>query len=119
MSDDLDTKTDAQLDELFAVEVAGWHRQEERWPSQPYTRWTWRDKPGGDIRACDLRFTTDANAVLPWLEKHGWKGTSDGQRAAVVVLAGPDQQVHEVRGIAPTFARAAVIALIRAKRATK
>ncbi len=87
--DNLDSKTDAGLDELFAVEVTGARR------TPP--------------------FCTDPAAVLPWLEKcaHGW----DCSFQVGQCLSGN----YRVRfdghcGVSNSFARSAVLALLRSKR---
>lgn len=116
-TDNLDTLNDAQLSEVFAVEVAGWRkitfRRREIWDAHgiPYTHPT---------------FATSADAVLPFLEKYEWGKFSFGP----ITIYGYEQRWSEefgrnfrtqiVLGEGPkkaTFARAACIALILAKRA--
>lgn len=116
--DDLQSKTDAELDELFAVEVvgcvqtpAGWHHPDGRadaWP-QPYPAY------------CE-----DANAVIPFLAAHDtwqiWRATENRVGVNVAPLAWWRSNDHEegvwpFEAVAPTLARAVVIVLIRAKRA--
>jgi hypothetical protein len=71
--------------------------------------------------------STDANAVLPWLEKWphpvGVKKTTDRAEWRIqVFLTGTvlmETRQNHVTGIARLFPRAAVIALLRAKRAAK
>lgn len=126
MNDELDKLSDAELSELFAVEVAGWVYVPDgcgvQWfvpPNLP---------PAANLRTNRPvpQFSTDTNAVLPWLEK--WKlgaphtkGPSaylknDGW--SVVAYNGKEPPNHaNAIAVAPTFARAACIALIRAKRA--
>lgn len=123
MSDELESKTDAELNELFAVEVAGW-----RWHTFPngalpsVKHWKDADDKYTSIHTAG-NVCTDANAVLPWLEKH--------PNAVLVLVDGAwhcDLNCEEGAGEtfnivtvasseAKTFARAAVLALIRAKRA--
>ncbi len=89
--DNLDSKTDAGLDELFAVEVTGARR------TPP--------------------FCADANAVLPWLEKCAEVSSvfEDGSWF-VGIEEKPASHTSFVCASSLTFARAAVIALLRAKR---
>jgi hypothetical protein len=101
MNDELDTMPDAQLSEVFAVEVAGMekrHVEADLW------------------HGMETQFATDANAVLPWLPKH-WRAEAgilyEPKRDVVIV------KVKDGRASAPTFARAACIALIRAARTKK
>lgn len=132
MTDDLDNKTDRELNEIFAEEVAGWtpHRGLMHTEFSRGSEWL-TDAP---------RFCTDANAVLPWLGNHHWRGNSNGCSGSnsdryphytIFVTERPVAECPERFGrehcgdsfvgdlIAPSFARAAVIALIRAKRAEK
>lgn len=120
MTDALDSLPDSALNELFAVEVEGCHLNRE-------LAYGWTD-PHGNLRAtCDwpYGYTADANAVLLWLEKHqnalpcwisgSWQTTiskevGEGETFDVVTLGEAE---------APTFARAAALALIRATRASK
>ncbi len=104
----LSTLSDGELNKLFAVEVDGWLLT----------------SGGGYVTKTGMRgfaplpnYCADANAVLPWLEKSeqpprihralchklGWLWYVDLNVMAM--------------GIAPTFPRAAVIALLTAKRA--
>lgn len=106
--DNLDTLSDAELNECFAVEVAGWTSYDGRRLISPQPRRRIVIPPD---------FVFDANAVLPWLEKAG------NPKIHWAYFGDPEWQVSlfpngtEVVAIAPTFARAAAIALIRAKRA--
>ena len=65
-------------------------------------------------------FATSADAVLPWLEKHTWRGCSycsphgDHRAATVEVFCERDSSMITVQST--TLPRAACIALIRAKR---
>ncbi len=131
MSDDLDNKSDAELNELFAVEVAGWQVGNHGlfWDSDNreahiikggllHQKRTAMGLPSEPQFCVD--FCTDANAVLLWLEKGAWNLWFEGKQwYRVTVEVG---LVGEYDGHAPTFARAAVLALIRgarAKRASK
>lgn len=125
-TDDLDQKTDAELSEVFAVEVA----EAVRRPDESKTDWF---VPGQSIHGRGRwlnelpPFATSADAVMPWLEK--WKGReTDGivnirrinsvPPTWVVSLAADIGKTYFYGG-AHILARAACIALIRAKRATK
>lgn len=146
-TDTLDQATDAELNELFAVEVAGFimHPTSSE-PSMSRLdvpeKWCYRDRwdqfyigDPYDCRNLGLEhkwgymwhrpvFATDANTVLLWLEKHptieiyrvyqlGGNGLVDESLPLLwsVSIGGPSA--------APTFARAACLALIRARRAGK
>ena len=88
----LNELTDAELSECFAVEVAGW---------EPETAW-------------EGRFATSADAVLPWLGKQPW--SADGEPEVVKISIFDDFGNALSEGTSRTFARAACIALIEAKR---
>jgi hypothetical protein len=117
MTDDLENKTDTELNELFAVEIATMERL-------THLLWVF---PGG--LAQPLTFCTDANAVLPWLEK--WHVRSDritdhqfGARWHITIFAldpSPHENGAPVAHCAAhaSLARAAVTVLLRAKRAEK
>lgn len=115
MTDSLDSKTDGELNELFAVEVAGWMRSEER-------ACDWWIPGAGLAQGEPLVFCTDANAVLPFLPREpsgnfwvchagymGHRVCIHGGTCADILAEAHDK----------TFHRAAVIALLRAKRARK
>ena len=120
MSDELDKLTDAELSELFAVEVAGWKVEREQFIDY------WFDADGDDCN--NPTFATDANAVLPWLEKFKedcvkiqlvknsiWRFTLF--KPHVGFGSGNTKCISTCKSI--SFPRAACIALIRAKRAEK
>lgn len=118
-NDNLDTLSDAELSEAFAVECAGFVDE----PNFPHMFWLGPDgcmeaKQTEDGEPVDF-FATSADAVLPILDKTG-RWTSDYS-----VTSEPPGAEHHVRlylgtrAFAPTFARAACIALLRAKRAEK
>jgi hypothetical protein len=92
MKTDLSELSDAELNERMAVAY------------------------GGDLL---LNYCTDANAVLPLLMTVRWNG--DGFPAGGLVYPQGEVQVRIVtetidyKGTATTFARAAVLALLRAK----
>lgn len=101
MNDNLDQKTDEELDQIFALEVARWRRN--------LSWWVDRDGKTRD----DSHFCASANKVLPWLEK--WRYSEiDWNR--ITLLWTVQLQNGECVGSAATFARAAVIAMIRGNR---
>lgn len=122
--DDLDQKTDDEISAILALEVAQW----TYWPADSLdfrSHEHWRDSEN-EVHV-EPAFATDASAVLPWLEK--WQKEEDPSRHRLVKMAyghgylgvghfctmhGED---HLHVGYAPSFARAACVALIRAKRA--
>lgn len=111
MSDDLDSLSDQELSERFATEVAGWKLLH------------WEDRKGNPCRGwmdaakvqCRplTEYATDANAVMPWLSVHDWSisETTNGMMKRQFECKLRDQLTF-----APTFARAACIALLRSKR---
>lgn len=128
-ADNLDALSDAALDEIFAVEVAGWTNIDTYLGRNPlpFTR-SFRGgtddglTEGEDTLWHEIKrlpnFTTDANAVLPWLEKQEWSLYFDqGEMNPYILTIEYPEKLKAVE--APTFARAAVLALIRAKRNTK
>lgn len=129
-ADNLDSLPDAQLDELFAVEVAGWKIKDG-----PYVINTGRYQLEYEGRHIDtgtdkfsvngLKFCASADSVLPWLEKAHSDGCNVGAGLMNTITTGRvwncrildnATNTQEV-GIASTFARAAVICLLRAQRA--
>lgn len=129
----LDTLTDAELSELFAVEVAGFAGVRSGTP------WEVNDEPPavrrvGRVKLHDTSkeavvmevpdYATSADAVLPWLENNygeyeyagaaHFTGATGPAEWHIRVFVGNGTYVAK----APTFPRAACIALIRAKRAT-
>lgn len=118
--DDLDTLPDAQLDELFSIEVAG--------PAEHQ----WYETHDGDIcnhcgleswmpeEKCHIAYCADTNAVMPHLSKRHWNAWTQGddlatRRTYVGIYAEKGERGYEPSH-ASTFARAAVIALIRHAR---
>ena len=104
MSDELDQLSDAALSERFAVEVAG----------------IWPENYSPELHGI---FATSADAVLPMLRNYEYVDVSreheDPPREWCVVLSVTRESRPIYFGQAPTFARAACIALLRAKRAEK
>jgi len=105
MSDNLDNLTDARLSEIVAVEVAG--IAPEALPVM---------SAGG----CVPDYPNDANAVLPLLEK--WRIDADfhsSYKTWIIVVKPTIYHPHDALSAtaeAKTFARAACLALVRAKR---
>ncbi len=149
MNDNLDTLNDAELNEAFAVEVAGWLPRWHIFKRGLYFRpnaagYTSKESEAGlfteeeakayeyphdepvTIRRAALgQFSTDANAVLPWLEKYDpvsvtWTGKS---WAVTIMEETGSGETYDVPTIAEadaaSFATAACIALLRAKRSTE
>jgi hypothetical protein len=147
--DNLDTLSDAEINECFAVEVAGWTPWLEK--RGDYTHYIWQ-KAGDKLPWMNYRdgekyrqnytkagkfdsmkhvdhlrlvFSTDSNAVLPWLEKWPIASATRLDRGWSVTLLtesgeGETYNTHDAGDAeAPTFARAACIALIRAHRSQK
>ncbi len=114
--------TDDELNAAFAEKVAGWHLGDE---SKNEFSGYWYSSSGNveKLGKDPMKFTTSADAVLPWLEKMPqWANESVGY--------GPKATRHYCRvfhrpkqsdisdnlylGKADTFPRAAVIALLLA-----
>jgi hypothetical protein len=121
MTPELESMPDAQLAEVFAVECAGWTKLTDEWRDKHF----WSDKykwlPAGEYPAVspvrECFFATSADAVLTFLEAaRDWRAYRDQYSEVIRVSVG---LVCVNIGVAPTFARAACIALIRAKRAQK
>lgn len=115
--DSLATLPDSDLSALFAVEVAGW--KEASTAACPH-KIAVREVFGDDGLRCVVipHYATSADAVLPWLENwsHCWAVDREPGEDYYVVLGHPELDAFEAT--ASTFARAACIALIKAKRAT-
>ena len=117
MNDNLDQLTDTQLSEAVALEVAGW----TSYPDRGYTAATaWLTREGWWRR--EPVFATSANPVLTLLEE--WIAADPEHRQVALLfrlgnltcrLEGADEA--HLLGNAPTFTRAACLALLRAKRA--
>lgn len=135
MSDELENLTDGALSEVFAVEVAGWawrddHGLKKSWLVRP----TAAEHPiftamplGKSYDYCDagscIHFAASADDVLPWLHKAKNFEVNCYYSGTIRVRirdVGPRCRWFTL-GVAkaPTFARAACIALIRAARAQK
>lgn len=141
-ADTLDSLTDAELSELFAVEVAGFTNIRDGYPWEvndepPEVRRVGRVKlfdsdslPTDPVEVPD--FATSADAVLPWLEKTRWAGHSNGMTGSTNGYPHASIDIYLLGGLARargecfhgdsltrSFARAACLALLRAKRASK
>lgn len=95
--------TDDQLNAAFAEHVAGW-----RLWAGCHDQWNDGTKDVGKAR-----FTTSADAVLPWLEKHRFRVSAPwvpGDEWSVVVVC----EDGEVRADSASLSRASVMALLRA-----
>ena len=113
MYDDLEQMTDEHLNELFAIEVAGWTRMHSSLPS--FSGWMDGDMPKGRT----LHFATSADAVLPWLEKRA-PYVSIGIYGTGWCVTIFDHNFNNIwTGVNMSFARAVCIALIRFKKITK
>ncbi len=112
--------TDDELNAAFAEKVAGWRAKGTECvllyenghcrEIDKSGKWTGLGRP---IES----FTKSADAVLPWLEKHTWRGCSystiDGaHRSATVEIVGRNLELITIHS--DTLPRAAVIALLRA-----
>lgn len=125
MNDDLDTKTDQELDILFDVEVA---KNKFTHESDDEAKRDWKTCRndwvgyGSRARGCFgcVHWTRDAGAMVGWLYKweekpmHSWERCCDGY---VFLYHRTDEIVGS--GLSKRFAHAAVVALLRATRAAK
>lgn len=107
MSDNLDAFSDALLNTAFAVEVAGFD------DTRFAVHVTGTAEYPISAQALPPPFATDANAVLPFLEKRTDMTCYRTSARDWIVKLG----VFSPPGKAPSFARAACLALIRAARA--
>jgi hypothetical protein len=119
MTDQLDRKTDDEISGIFAKEAAGWKH--------------YRNMHGESVLADSLDsalmgmdgppiFAIDANAMLPWLEKYRYFDLikrDDDFMISIYLDVNKNFIITGATGMAKTFARAACIALIRAKRSEK
>ena len=118
MSDELESLTDGQLSEVFAVEFAGFTRIETTQCGV-----VWKDAEGAVAQLRHIhRFATSADAVLPFLQKAPAPSLSFAPAlgtwcVSITVISG--RYTREFLGYDTTLARAACIALIRAARAQK
>lgn len=123
-TDNLDQLSDAALSEAFAVECAG--LKNVCFESIGYVPVLVADRQWADpYQGFDLvpPFATSADAVLPFLSANGAWGSDYNPtskcRVSVYQWQDDKTKMEWHHGHAPTFARAACIALIRAKRATE
>ena len=99
--------TDDQLNEAFAVHVAGWKKLAVRDPElEP--EWEIGGYGGHGYAFRVPRLTDSADDVLPWLDKRKWSRNGNSE-----VLVWYDGSMYAGSGHG-TFPRAAVIALLRA-----
>lgn len=119
-TDALDNLPDAQLSWLFAVEVAGYTLDGDGWFVPP--------PPARQIALLPSElpsYTTSADAVMPFIHQpSGWAeflqwDQADGRQAPPRWRARVMGRHGFIEGEAPTFARAACLALIRATRAKR
>jgi len=115
---------DAELSVLFAKKVARLKNISVKGIVNPRIEHYTYSAPTKDnpyLRLPIPSFATSADAVLPWLERHGgWCHVYDQFSVSrgvhyIVLLLNDGKSLNDT---APTFARAACLALIRAKRAT-
>ncbi len=139
---ELDLMSDVELNKLFGAEICGY---EPGWSGTGISkvsdgvRWIENGRYRFIYHHQIPDYCTDANAVLPWLVKHHWRGHSNGASGGetpyphfsikvteIPTEDRPDRFGNEHLGhcfegisLVRSFARAAVIALLRAKRATQ
>ena len=117
-TDNLDALTDAQLSEVFAVEVAGWLRatpQQAAIYGRLAGKVNWIDS-AGKPHTYPI-FATSADAVIPLLpggsEANKIDGPYDVETRWQIVIK------RSAYASAPTFARAACLVIIKFNRAKK
>lgn len=121
MTDELDNLPDVELSAVFAVEVAGWKDS----PIYPESHWiTPVGKHVDKKLRLDFPFANSMDALMPWLDKmffwecrFGPFGRKEPKFFSVSVSLVPGSMFYYSH--APTPARAACIAILRAKRAEK
>jgi hypothetical protein len=123
MSDDLDTKSDAELNELFAVEVAGFIRMDyELYDVGEYRGVGARERSDGKWIANEVPFATNTNAVLPWLYARpeycelGKSANGAISKGWLCVIGNIGCSIADGWCGEDKPARAVVLALLRAKR---
>ena len=109
MTDDLDAKTEEEISEIFAVEVAGYWKS----PSGFYHL--------GNCVCCSLSFSfaTSFDAVQPWMEKYDMVDIFYSNEYKIWHAKVWNNGATHNSVCAKTLPRAACIALIRAKRREK
>ena len=120
MTDELDSMDFVQLSETFATEVAGWKHEGPVIiaAKKGGIIANWKNANGDWVY--DPTFATDANAVLPWLGKHQNANSYAFGIWMIRIIISDSRPIKILaEASAPTFPRAACIALIRAKRAEK
>lgn len=117
MTDNLDSLPDSELNQLFAVEVECCTRVAPAQWVRDAKRRIWGSRPGESFRFPLPEYCTDANAVLPWLGTDWDVRARNGSHVRVTYYRPSEQIEGEANN--GSFARAAVIALIRARRAGK
>jgi hypothetical protein len=102
-----ESMSDDELSAAVAVECAGWTFH------PPPSRFPWDDASGCPTYL-DPQFAVSPNDVLPLLEKREW--SAKGGLGLPITVRVLDSNYREHIATAPTFARAACIALLKAKR---
>lgn len=114
-NDQLDSMTDAELSQAVAVECAGYGLDADGWFVPPLPRRI-------ALLAHELPdFATSADAVLPLINavEYQWSAGNDGVGSTESCWCNVTTRHGTFKGWQSTFARAACIALLRAKRAGK
>lgn len=112
-TDNLDALTDAQLSEVFAVEVAGFKKDADGWFVPPLPRRI-------ALLLHELPpFATSADAVLPHANKRKWWVQHTDNPTEPIRVRFDHDQGPCAEGKPEQLARLFSIALIRAKRAEK
>lgn len=112
MNDELETMTDAQLNEAVALEVAGWREIEKG----NFTSRLFGNASGDEKWSDEFHYATSANEVLPLLEKQNCDMIFDSDRQWQCIIHVPTTGKFLPNCSNKSFARAACIALLRAKR---
>lgn len=128
-ADNLDSLPDAQLDELFRREVCGWYpepcnkafwRTHHPKENDPFEGYIGKEPSHYHSRSLPP-FCASADSVLPWLEKWDWDCAWNRADYLIRIFKYPRHNREDAQWWAAgkTFARCAVIALLRARRAEK
>lgn len=105
----LSEMTNAELNESFCIEALGWTKDSSG------DETVWLNAAGKyTCGIYDLEFAQSLDAVLPWLEKHRVNIHKRGQGWFVAIWT--DDGTSQPNAFDASLARAAVIALISAKR---
>jgi hypothetical protein len=115
----LTNPTDKELEEAFAIHVAGWTKLNNgEWRSPAKTKRIEKTGICTDDLEYPPSYATNTNAILPLLETHTWRGCSYRSRSGSHFSARVEVVDHEFNLVVGeserSFPLAACVALLRA-----